>query len=79
MTMPMPVPQTQELLDVPTEFHSTDFAGMFPQMGLQQLRTADSARHAPKPAVLAYDAGRVEAFRKMMSDEGFVLELARLV
>lgn len=75
----LPLPQTAELLDIPTEFHSTDFAGVFPQMSLEQARAKAAARHAPKPAVVPYNAGRVEAFQKMMSDEGFVLELARLV
>jgi hypothetical protein len=73
-----PLPQVAELVDVPTEFHTTDFAGVFPQMGVQQLRAKPGSRHAPRP-VVPYGAGRVEAFQKMMSDEGFVLELARLL
>lgn len=76
---PLPLPQTAELTDIPTEFHSTDFAGVFPQMSQQQVRARAAARHAPQPAVVAYNAGSVESFQKMMSDEGFVLELARLV
>ena len=79
LTMPLPLPQTAELSDIPTEFHSTDFAGVFPQMSLEQTRAQTTARHAPKAAVVPFNAGKVEAFQKMMSDEGFVLELARLV
>jgi hypothetical protein len=75
----LPLPQTAELVEIPTEFHCTDFAGVFPQMSAQQVRAPATTRHAPKAAVVPYGAGRVEAFQKMMSDEGFVLELARLV
>jgi hypothetical protein len=75
----LPLPQVAELSGVPTDFHTTDFAGVFPQMALQELRSAPDRRHAPARAVVAYDAGRVEAFQRMMSDEGFVLELARLI
>ena len=77
--MLLPLPQTAELSDVPTGFHTTDFAGVFPQMAPGQLRTRVGQRTAPKHAVVAFDAGRLEAFQKMMSDEGFVLELSRLL
>ena len=73
----LPQPQTAELSDVPTEFHTTDFAGVFPQMPPGQLRAPLTQRNAPKPAVVPFDAGRLEAFEKMMSEEGFVLELSR--
>jgi len=75
----LPLPQVAELSDVPTDFHTTDFAGVFPQMGVQQLRCAAQRRHAPTPAVVPYGAGRLEAFERTMNDEGFVLDLARLV
>ena len=75
----LPLPQTAELAVVPTEFHTTDFAGVFPQMPPEQVRARMHERGAPTRALVPYDADRVEAFQRMMNDEGFVLELSRLL